>query len=206
MGALHVVAQFSGDVEGGSKRIASQLSVLQRSEISNPPTYGARIVRYFSLWFLLMARVDRCTIWFSRIQVSLILNDPTLFSEWQADIEGMATRIIAMRKELFELLTNKYKTPAVGPNGWHHIVDQIGMFSFTGLNREIFFPFLPSVSRWGLTDSFLDCLHSAAQCKTLIEKAHIYLTGNGRISMAGLNTGNVDYFAKSLDAVVRGEL
>lgn len=46
VGALHVVASVTGDVEGGSKRIASQLSVLQRSEISNPPTYGARIVSY----------------------------------------------------------------------------------------------------------------------------------------------------------------
>lgn len=40
----------------------------------------------------------------------------------------------------------------------------------------------------------------------MVEKAHVYLTGNGRISMAGLNTHNVAYFAQSLDAVVRGEL
>lgn len=40
----------------------------------------------------------------------------------------------------------------------------------------------------------------------MIEKAHVYLTGNGRISMAGLNEGNVEYFAESLDAAVRGTL
>lgn len=44
------------------------------------------------------------------------------------------------------------------------------------------------------------------QSKALVEKAHIYLTGNGRISMAGLNTHNIGYFAQSLDRVVRGEL
>lgn len=37
------------------------------------------------------------------------------------------------------------------------------------------------------------------------EKWHVYMTKNGRISMAGLNTGNVQYFAKALDDVVRND-
>ena len=44
------------------------------------------------------------------------------------------------------------------------------------------------------------------QCKALTEKAHVYLTENGRISMAGLNSKNVVYFAKNMDAAVRGQL
>lgn len=44
---------------------------------------------------------------------------------------------------------------------------------------------------------------STEQSKKLTEKAHIYLTVNGRISMAGLNSKNIRYFATSLDAVVR---
>lgn len=40
MGALHVVSSTKEIAE----RVKSQLSVLQRSEISNPPTYGARLV------------------------------------------------------------------------------------------------------------------------------------------------------------------
>lgn len=44
------------------------------------------------------------------------------------------------------------------------------------------------------------------QSKALVEKAHVYMTGNGRISMAGLNTDNIRYFAESLDKVVRGSL
>jgi aspartate aminotransferase len=39
----------------------------------------------------------------------------------------------------------------------------------------------------------------------MVEDAHIYMTGNGRISMAGLNTSNVRYFAESLDKVVRAQ-
>ena len=46
---------------------------------------------------------------------------------------------------------------------------------------------------------------NATQSQTLIDKYHIYLTSNGRISMAGLNTKNVRYVAESIDKVVRGE-
>jgi aspartate aminotransferase len=40
VGALHVVSP----TKETSTKVKSQLSVLQRSEISNPPTHGARIV------------------------------------------------------------------------------------------------------------------------------------------------------------------
>jgi aspartate aminotransferase len=40
VGAPHVVARDKETAD----RVKSQLSVLQRSEISNPPTYGARLV------------------------------------------------------------------------------------------------------------------------------------------------------------------
>lgn len=39
VGALHVVSPK----KDASDRVKSQLSVLQRSEISNPPTWGARV-------------------------------------------------------------------------------------------------------------------------------------------------------------------
>ena len=44
------------------------------------------------------------------------------------------------------------------------------------------------------------------QSMALTEKAHVYLTENGRISMAGLNSKNVRYFAENMDKAVRGEL
>lgn len=91
-------------------------------------------------------------------------------------MKTMALRIIEMRKELFRLLTDVLHTPGT----WGHIVDQIGMFSFTGLTQE--------------------------QSRALTEKAHVYLTENGRISMAGLNSKNIGYFAEKLDLAVRGEL
>ncbi len=66
------------------------------------------------------------------------------------------------------------------PGEWGHIKSQIGMFSFTGLKPE--------------------------QVDALAQKAHIYLTRDGRISMAGLNDSNVEYFAESMSKVVKGEL
>ena len=39
----------------------------------------------------------------------------------------------------------------------------------------------------------------------MIEEFHVYLTKNGRVSMAGLNTKNVDYVAEAIDKVVRGQ-
>lgn len=107
---------------------------------------------------------------------STILSDPELYKQWESEVKGMADRIISMRDRLYGLLTNGFQTPGE----WGHIKSQIGMFSYTGLNTE--------------------------QCKTLAEKAHVYMTMDGRISMAGLNGGNVEYFAQSVDAAVRGNL
>ena len=108
--------------------------------------------------------------------VNAILSNKELYGEWESEIEVMANRIINMRDRLYDLLTSTHHTPGE----WGHIKSQIGMFSFTGL--------------------------TPTQTKALVEKAHIYLTADGRISMAGLNSGNVDYFAECVSKAVRGNL
>jgi aspartate aminotransferase len=146
-GCFHFVTSPGTDASATIKRIGSQLAILQRSEISNPPAYGARIA-------------------------SLILNDKALFAEWEDNLRTMSGRIKDMRKAL------RSKLEELGtPGTWNHITDQIGMFSFTGLTEK--------------------------QVMSLRDVAHVYMTKNGRISMAGLNTGNVEYFAKAVDKVVR---
>jgi len=146
-GCFHFVTGPSSDAEDTIKRIGSQLAILQRSEISNPPAYGARIA-------------------------STVLNDKALFAEWEENLRTMSGRIIEMRNQLRAKLEEQ-KTPG----SWTHITEQIGMFSFTGLTEE--------------------------QVLKIRKDAHVYMTKNGRISMAGLNTHNVDYVAKAIDAVVR---
>ena len=146
-GAFHFVTSAGPDAQSTIGRIGSQLAILQRSEISNPPAYGARIA-------------------------SLVLNDPALFKEWEANLRTMAGRIIDMRKALrsqLEELNGK-------EGSWKHITEQIGMFSFTGLTEK--------------------------QVGKMKEEFHVYMTKNGRISMAGLNTKNVEYVAKAMDKVV----
>lgn len=146
-GCFHFVTGPGPEASQTISRIASQLAILQRSEISNPPLYGARIV-------------------------ATVLNDATLFKEWEENLTEMSGRIITMRKVL------RAKLEELGtPGTWNHITDQIGMFSFTGLTET--------------------------QVLKLRDDAHIYMTKNGRISMAGLNTRNVEYFAKAVDKVVR---
>jgi aspartate/tyrosine/aromatic aminotransferase len=44
------------------------------------------------------------------------------------------------------------------------------------------------------------------QTKALAERAHIYMTADGRISMAGLNGKNIDHFAESVAHAVKGSL
>ncbi|KAI6936153.1 PLP-dependent transferase, partial [Hortaea werneckii] len=146
-GCFHFVAAPSPSAQDEATRVGSQLAILQRSEISNPPAYGARIA-------------------------STILNNEQLFAQWEEDLRTMSGRIIEMRKQL----RNKLEQMGT-PGTWNHITDQIGMFSFTGLNEQ--------------------------QVQKLREQFHVYMTKNGRISMAGLNTKNIDYFAKAVDSVVR---
>ncbi|TDL28308.1 glutamic oxaloacetic transaminase AAT1 [Rickenella mellea] len=105
-----------------------------------------------------------------------ILNSPELYAQWEDEVKGMADRIISMRDRLYDTLVKDLDTPGE----WGHIKSQIGMFSFTGLTPP--------------------------QTKALAEKAHIYMTADGRISMAGLNNGNIEYFAESVSTAVKGKL
>ncbi|RMJ21111.1 aspartate Aminotransferase [Aspergillus sp. HF37] len=146
-GAFHFVNAPGADAERANGNVASQLSILQRSGISNPPAYGAKIA-------------------------GRVLNDPGLFAEWEDDLRTMSGRIADMRKGLRQRLEAKGT-----PGSWAHITSQIGMFSFTGLTES--------------------------QVQVLREKWHVYMTKNGRISMAGLNSHNIDYFAEAVDSAVR---
>ncbi|KAL2430774.1 Aspartate aminotransferase, cytoplasmic [Exophiala dermatitidis] len=147
VGALHFVSAPGPQAQETARRVASQLSILQRSEISSPPIYGARIA-------------------------STILNDKQLFSEWERDLQTMSGRIVEMRQAL------QHELKVLGtPGQWDFITNQIGMFTYTGLSKE--------------------------QVLELRVKWHVYMAETGRISMAGLNTGNVAYFARAVDDIVR---
>merc|ERR1719230_1430567 len=130
-----------------AKAVLSQLKILIRQAYSSPPRHGAAVVYK-------------------------ILSNPDLKAQWLSELQFMAQRIFQMRDALRQALE------ALGtPGTWNHITDQIGMFSFTGLNT--------------------------AQVERMVNEFHIYMTKDGRISIAGLNPGNVQYVADCIDNVVR---
>ncbi|KAG7011992.1 Aspartate aminotransferase, mitochondrial [Cucurbita argyrosperma subsp. argyrosperma] len=63
------------------------------------------------------------------------------------------------------------------PLPWEHITKQIGMFCYSGLTPE--------------------------QVDRLTNEYHIYMTRNGRISMAGVTSGNVSYLANAIHEVTK---
>lgn len=127
--------------------VESQLKLVVRPMYSNPPIHGATIV-------------------------ATILGDRNLFTEWTVELKNMADRIIHMRQLLYEALK------ARGTAGdWSHIIKQIGMFTFTGLNKD--------------------------QVTFMTKEYHIYMTSDGRISMAGLSSETVPHLADAIHAAVK---
>ncbi|KAJ6856365.1 hypothetical protein NC651_038084 [Populus alba x Populus x berolinensis] len=124
-------------------RVKSQLKRIARPMYSNPPVHGARIV-------------------------ANVVGDPALFNEWKAEMEMMAGRIKNVRQKLFDSLSAKDKSG----KDWSFILKQIGMFSFTGLNK--------------------------AQSDNMTNKWHVYMTKDGRISLAGLSLAKCEYLADAI--------
>ncbi|XP_059669818.1 aspartate aminotransferase, mitochondrial-like [Cornus florida] len=63
------------------------------------------------------------------------------------------------------------------PLNWEHITNQVGMFCFSGLSPE--------------------------QVDELAKEYHVYMTHDGRISMAGVTTSNVNYLAKAIHEITK---
>ncbi|XP_051119475.1 aspartate aminotransferase, cytoplasmic [Andrographis paniculata] len=129
-----------------ASRVESQLKLVIRPMFSNPPIHGASIV-------------------------ATILKDRNMFREWTIELKAMADRIIHMRKLLFDALRSRGT-----PGDWSHIVKQIGMFTYTGLDSK--------------------------QVAFMTKEYHIYMTSDGRISMAGLSSRTVPHLADAIHAAV----
>ncbi|KAB1854535.1 aspartate/tyrosine/aromatic aminotransferase [Acinetobacter tandoii] len=123
-----------------------QLKATVRRIYSSPPTTGA--------WL-----------------VDQVLNDQALNQQWQNEVKEMRERIIKMRRILKDELTK-----ALPDLDFNYLVEQKGMFSYTGLTGE--------------------------QVDTLREDYAIYLVRSGRICVAGLNMNNVYIVAKAMAEVL----
>ena len=129
--------------------ILSRIKQTARPIYSSPPINGARIV-------------------------DVILGDAELTAMWKEEIKIMSQRMAAMRSGLVERLS------ALGnEHSWKHVTEQIGMFAFTGLDKNM--------------------------VSELRDKYSIYMTMDGRICIAGLNTKNLDYVAGAFHKVTTGK-
>ncbi|SCV70698.1 BQ2448_3460 [Microbotryum intermedium] len=159
-------------------RVDSQIKILVRPMYSNPPVHGARIA-------------------------GTILSDPKLYEQWLGEVKGMADRIITMRSQLYDLLQK-----LGSKKEWGHIKSQIGMVRLPLLFfHSVFFPhpFLTfTVS--STSDRHRQFCYTGLtpeQVEKLSKEHHIYLTKDGRISVAGVTPHNVRHLAESIHAVTQ---
>jgi aspartate/tyrosine/aromatic aminotransferase len=108
IGALNVVCKDAAS----AIKVQSQLGLIVRAMVSNPPLHGAQLV-------------------------ATVISNDALYKQWDSELKMMSNRIVEMRTALVAAL-KKIDCPT--PNSiyadWSHITSQIGMFAFTGLQKK----------------------------------------------------------------------
>jgi aromatic-amino-acid transaminase len=127
-------------------KVLSQVKRVIRTNYSNPPTHGGQTV-------------------------ATVLTTPELRVLWDQELGQMRDRIKTMRRQLVD------KIRAIRADfDFSFVVEQRGMFSYSGLTRE--------------------------QVRRLREEYSVYTIDTGRICVAALTTRNVDYVAKAVASVL----
>ena len=101
-GGLHVICEDAAAAD----RVLGQLTGAVRSNYSNPPTHGAKIV-------------------------TRVLTSPALKASWEAELEAMCKRIARMRVAIHDGLREHVRGEAL-----ERYVKQRGMFTYTGLSAD----------------------------------------------------------------------
>ncbi|TDK65710.1 amino acid aminotransferase [Sapientia aquatica] len=102
VGALSIVSADAAE----SARVLSQLKRVIRTNYSNPPTHGGKVV-------------------------ATVLSTPELRALWESELAAMRVRIKANREQLVDLL--KQKAPG---HDFDFVKQQCGMFSYSGLTKD----------------------------------------------------------------------
>jgi aromatic-amino-acid transaminase len=132
---------------GGAQAVVQgNLAALNRLNYSFPPDHGARLV-------------------------TIILGDPALRADWEAELEEVRLSMLGLRQALADALRQE-------TNG--------DRFDFIARHRGMF-------SRLGLTE---------AQVARLRADHGIYMTGDARVNIAGLNAATVPVLARAVAGVL----
>jgi len=127
-------------------RVLSQVKRVIRTNYSNPPAHGGQLA-------------------------AAILTDPTLRPLWDRELGEMRDRIKTMRQQLVDKIRAHRADFDLS-----FVVEQRGMFSYSGLTKE--------------------------QVTRLREEYSIYALDSGRVCVAALNSKNIDYVAKAIASVL----
>lgn len=146
VGSLSVICESAAIAE----KVSGQLKATIRANYSNPPRFGAQLVR-------------------------IILENEALYQQWLQEVETMLKRLLQVRSDLYQAIHKIAPDLDVG-----YLLKQKGMFSFTGL--------------------------TAVQVDEIREKYGVYLIRNGRICIAGLNSGNIQIVAQAIAEVATQQL
>ena len=127
-------------------RVLSQLKIVIRTNYSNPPTHGGAIV-------------------------AAVLANPELRALWEKELGEMRVRIKSMR----QMLVDGLKAAGVKQD-MSFITRQIGMFSYSGLNKD--------------------------QMVRLRSEFGVYGTDTGRMCVAALNSKNIAHVCAAIAKVL----
>lgn len=142
------VGAFSVVTESADQaaKVLSQVKRVIRTNYSNPSTHGGQAV-------------------------AMVLTTPELRRQWEAELGQMRDRIKVMRKQLVDKIRAQR-----ADFDFSYVVEQRGMFSYSGLTKE--------------------------HVRKLREQYSIYALDSGRICVAALNSKNVDYVADAVAQVL----
>ena len=129
-----------------ASRVLSQVKRVIRTNYSSPPTHGGQAV-------------------------ATVLTTPELRTLWERELGQMRERIKTMRRQFVEKVRAER-----ADFDFSFVVEQRGMFSYSGLNRE--------------------------QVRRLREEYSIYTIDSGRICVAALSSKNIDYVTKAVASVL----
>ncbi|CNH21118.1 amino acid aminotransferase [Yersinia pekkanenii] len=124
----------------------SQVKAVIRANYSNPPAHGASVV-------------------------ATILSNPALRAIWEQELTDMRQRIHRMRQLFVKTLQEKG-----AKQDFSFIINQNGMFSFSGLSKE--------------------------QVLRLRDEFAVYAVNSGRVNVAGMTPGNMAPLCEAIVAVL----
>lgn len=127
-------------------KVLSQMKRVIRTNYSSPSTHGGQAV-------------------------ATVLATPELRQQWEQELGQMRERIKTMRRELVDKIRAHR-----ADFDFSHVIEQRGMFSYSGLTKE--------------------------HVRRLREDYSIYALDSGRICVAALNSKNVDYVADAIAKVL----